>query len=150
MIIGQYEGKVGEKYQIAIPKKFREVLGDKLIVTKGFEGCLIVVSEENWKTLLEDIQGRPFADKVSREKQRFILGNASLVELDAKGRFVLPEYLRKYANITNDIIYAGIERFFEIWSKDKWEEQQKDLAENIAMIAEKFSQQEPETRDKDE
>jgi len=139
-VIGQYTGTIGEKYQIAIPKKFREELGDKLIITKGFEGCLIAVSEENWKTLLEDIQGRPFADKASREKQRFILGNASSVELDIKGRFVLPEYLRKYAAITNDVIYAGIERFFEIWDKNKWEEQQKDLAENIAMITEKLGE----------
>jgi len=140
MVIGQYDGRIGEKYQIAIPKKFREVLGDKLIVTKGFEGCLIAVSEKNWKTLLEDIEGRPFTDKVSREKQRFILGNASLVELDAKGRFVLPEYLRKYAGITDDIIYAGIERFFEIWDKDTWEKQQETLGKNIESIAEKLSE----------
>ena len=142
MVIGQYEGKLGEKYQVAIPKKFREILGEKLIITKGFEGCLIAVAEANWKTLLEDIHGRPFADKASREKQRFILGNASLVELDAKGRFVLPEYLRKYAGITNDIIYAGIERFFEIWDKAKWDDQQKELAENIAKITEKLSEKE--------
>ena len=138
MIIGQYESRIGEKYQIAIPKKFREVLGDKLIITKGFEGCLIAVSENNWKTLLEDIEGRPFADKISREKQRFILGNASSVELDAKGRFVLPEYLRKYASITNDIVYVGIERFFEIWDKDKWEEQEKKSVDTMTSIAEKL------------
>lgn len=140
MLIGQYDGKLGEKYQIAIPKKFREILGDKLIITKGFEGCLVAVSEANWKTLHEDIDGRPFTDKANREKQRFILGNASLVELDAKGRFVLPEYLRKYAGITSELIYVGIERFFEIWDKDKWEEQQKDLAKNIESIAERLSQ----------
>ncbi len=139
MVIGQYEGKIGEKYQIAIPKKFREVLGEKLIITKGFEGCLVVVAEGNWKELLEDIQGRPFADKASREKQRFILGNASLVELDSKGRFVLPEYLRNYASITNDLIYVGIERFFEIWDKTKWDDQQTELSENIESIAEKLT-----------
>ncbi len=140
MVIGQYTGTIGEKYQVAIPKKFREVLGDKLIITKGFEGCLIAVAENNWKPMLEDIEGRPFTDKVSREKQRFILGNASLVELDTKGRFVLPEYLRKYAEITNDIIYVGIERFFEIWDKDKWDKQQTSLAENIEMITEKLNE----------
>lgn len=140
MVIGQYEGKIGEKYQVAIPKKFREVLGDKLIITKGFEGCLIAVAENNWKSMLEDIEGRPFTDKISREKQRFILGNASLVELDTKGRFVLPEYLRKYAQITNDLIYVGIERFFEIWDKDKWEEQQKALTQNIETITEKLNE----------
>ena len=140
MVIGQYDGKIGEKYQIAIPKKFREVLGDKLIITKGFEGCLIAVAESNWKSMLEDVEGRPFTDRASREKQRFILGNASLVELDAKGRFVLPEYLRNYAQIANDLIYVGIERFFEIWDKTKWEEQQKTLAENIESITEKLSE----------
>lgn len=140
MVIGQYEGKIGEKYQIAIPKKFREELGDKLIITKGFEGCLVVVSEGNWKNLLEDIEGRPFTDRANREKQRFILGNASMVELDSKGRFVLPEYLRKYAEITTDLVYVGIERFFEIWDKTKWENQQEDLANNIESIAEKLTE----------
>ena len=50
MLIGQYLNSVGEKHQVSLPKKFREKLGDKLIITKGFENCLIVVSVENWKT----------------------------------------------------------------------------------------------------
>ena len=79
MLIGQYDGKIGEKHQVALPKKFREELGDKLIITKGFENCLIVVSEENWKTLLEGTEGRPFIDKDARELQRFLLGNATYV-----------------------------------------------------------------------
>ncbi len=140
MIIGQYDGKLGEKYQLAIPKKFREVLGDKIIITKGFEGCLVAVSEENWKTLIEDTDGRPFTTKNAREKQRFILGNASLVDLDNKGRFVMPEYLRKYAGIKSEVVYAGIEKFFEIWDKVRWEEQQKILSENIESIVEKLSE----------
>src|SRR5713226_7318873 len=124
MLIGQFEGKIGEKHQIAFPKKFREVLGDKLIITKGFENCLIVVSEDRWKTLLEGTEGKPFTLKGTRELQRFLLGNATFVELDNKGRFVIPDYLLKYANIEVEIIYAGIERFVEIWEKTKWEEHQ--------------------------
>src|SRR5438045_1894542 len=125
MLIGQYEGKIGEKHQAALPKKFREVLGDKLVVTKGFENCLIVVSEENWKTLLEGTEGKPFTSKATRELQRFLLGNATYVELDAKSRFVLPEYLREFANIQTDVIFAGIQRFVEIWAKESWEKHQE-------------------------
>src|SRR5664279_4974049 len=113
MLIGQYEGKIGEKHQAALPKKFREELGDKLIITKGFENCLIIVSEENWKTLLEGTEGKPFTSKSTREMQRFLLGNASDVDLDTKGRFVIPEYLRNFANITEDIVFVGISRFVE-------------------------------------
>src|SRR5579872_6545394 len=102
MLIGQYESRIGEKHQIGLPKKFREVLGEKLIITKGFENCLIIVSEENWKTLLEGTEGRPFTNKSTRELQRFFLGNSAYVELDAKGRFVLPEYLRSFAGMEED------------------------------------------------
>lgn len=139
MLIGQYEGKISEKHQAALPKKFRDELGDTLIITKGFENCLIVVSEENWKTLLEGTEGKPFTSKNTRELQRFLLGNATYVELDAKGRFVIPEFLRNFAGIKNDVIFAGIQRFVEIWDKTKWEENQKELSENITSIAERLS-----------
>lgn len=138
MLIGRYEGKVGAKYQIAFPKKFRDVLGDRLIVTKGLENCLIVVSETNWKTLLEGTEKSPFTNKNAREMQRFLLGNAQYIELDGKGRFVLPEYLRIHAHIQEDIVYAGIQRFVEIWDKAVWDEQQNHLAQSIESIAERL------------
>jgi MraZ protein len=139
MLLGQFEGKIGEKHQAALPKKFREVLGDKIIITKGFENCLIVVSEKNWQTLLEGTEGRPFTSKDARELQRFLLGNATDVELDSKGRFVVPEYLREFAGLDSDIIFAGLQRFVEIWGKEKWEEQQKELAKNASYIADRLT-----------
>jgi MraZ protein len=135
MLIGQYDGKIGEKHQVALPKKFREKLGDKLIITKGFENCLIIVSEENWKTLLEGTEGKPFIDKDARELQRFLLGNATYVELDTKGRFILPEFLREFAYIKEEIIFAGIGRFVEIWDKASFQKHQEDLSKNITGIA---------------
>lgn len=138
MLIGQYESKIGEKHQAALPKKFRDVLGEKLIITKGFENCLIIVSVENWKTLLEGTEGRPFTNKSTRELQRFLLGNATDVELDSKGRFVVPEYLRKFASIDSEVVFAGIQRFVEVWDKEMWEKHQSELTINIGDIAEKL------------
>ena len=140
MLIGQYEGKIGEKHQAGLPKKFREILGDTVIVTKGFESCLIIVSEENWKTLLEGTEGKPFTDKSAREMQRFLLGNASSVELDTKGRFVIPEYLRQFAQLESDIIFVGIQRFVEVWGKKQWDEHQKELGKNIESIAQQLQE----------
>jgi len=142
MLIGQYESKIGEKHQAGLPKKFREVLGEKLIVTKGFENCLLIVSEENWKTLLEGTEGKPFTSKATREMQRFLLGNASYVELDQKGRFVIPEYLRAFAHLDSEVVFVGIQRFVEIWDKKSWEEHQIDLSKNIESIAERLTNEE--------
>lgn len=140
MLIGQFEGKVTEKHQTVLPKEFRKLLGNKVIITKGLEECLLVVSESNWKTLLEGTEGRPFTKKDVRQLQRYLLGNATIIETDSFGRFVLPEYLRQYAFITTNIVYAGISRFVEIWDKTKWEEQQKVLAENAPSIAERLDE----------
>ncbi len=144
MLLGQYEGKVGEKSRIAFPKRFREVLGDKLIITQGFESSLIVVSEAGWKALLEGTEGKPFTTRATREMQRFLLGNATFVELDDKGRFILPEYLKRFASITDDVLFIGLSRYVEVWSRVQWEEYQKSLTKNITSIAEKLSAQKDE------
>ena len=143
MIIGQYEGKVGEKARIAFPSKFREELGDNLILTKGLENNLLVLSEKNWNTLLEGTEGKPFTDKNTRDMQRFLLGNASEVTLDGKGRFVIPEYLRVHAGLQEEeeVVFAGISRFVELWSKKNWEDQQLRLENNIESIAEKLTKE---------
>lgn len=138
MLIGQYDGKIDQKGRSAFPKKFRQILGDKLIVTLGYENSLIVVSEENWKALLEGTQGRPFIQSETRETQRFLLGNASNVELDNKGRFILPDYLRDYAKIENEVVFIGLSRYVEIWDKKRWDEYRKHLEKNIDTISQRL------------
>ncbi|MFH1186685.1 MAG: division/cell wall cluster transcriptional repressor MraZ [Candidatus Levyibacteriota bacterium] len=141
MLIGQFEGTIGEKARVAFPKKFREELGDKLIITLGYENSLIVVSEENWKALLEGTEGKPFIQSETRETQRFLLGSASNVELDNKGRFILPSYLREFAEIKNEIVFLGLSRYIEIWDKKRWEEYRKNLEKNIDAISKRLVDQ---------
>lgn len=140
MLLGQFDAKLSAKNQIAFPKSFRAVLGSRLIVTKGLEGYLIAVSEKNWKTLLEGTQNKPFTNRDARETQRYLLGNASFVQIDSRGRFVIAEHLKKHAGIKSDIIFAGIERFVEIWDKDTWEKHQTDLSTRVATIADKLTE----------
>jgi transcriptional regulator MraZ len=142
MLLGQYESKIGIKHQAGLPKKFKDVLGEKLIVTKGFENCLIIVTDTNWKTLLEGTEGKPFTNKSTRELQRFLLGNATYVNLDQKGRFVVPEYLRQFAKLETDIVFIGVHRFVELWNKESWDRHQEELSSKIESIAEKLSGEE--------
>lgn len=142
MLLGQHVGKVGVKGRIAFPKKFRAILGDNLIITFGYENSLIVVSEDGWKSLLEGTEGKPFTVGPARETQRFILGGASTITLDSKGRFILPLYLRDYAKITSEVIFVGLSRYVEIWEKNRWEEYRGNLEKNIGTIAERLNEKE--------
>ncbi len=142
MLIGQYEGKIDSKGRTALPKKFREILGDKLIITLGYENALTVVSEENWKALLEGTEGRPFIESETRETQRFLLGGASNVSLDGKGRFILPGYLREFGRIRENVVFIGLSRYVEIWDKKRWEEYRKGLEKNIDAISKRLTKKE--------
>jgi len=135
MLIGQYEAKIDKKGRTAIPKKFREILGNNIIVTLGYESSLIVVSQSQWQALLEGTAGRPFIEYETRETQRFLLGGASSLELDNKGRLILPSYLREFAKIEEEIIFLGLSRYIEIWDKKRWEEYQVHLEKNIERIS---------------
>ena len=136
MVIGQYDGIVSEKRQIAFPKKFRLALGDRLIITKGLDANLLIVPEERWQTLLEGTEDKPFIDQNSRQIQRYLLGNAMELELDTKGRFILPEYLKDWAKIETEVLFVGVDRYVEVWSKQLWKTQEQTLA-TIQEIAQK-------------
>ncbi|MEK7186659.1 MAG: division/cell wall cluster transcriptional repressor MraZ [Patescibacteria group bacterium] len=138
MLIGQFEGKVDNKGRSAFPKKFREILGEKIIITLGYENSLITVSEENWKSLLEGTEGRPFIQSETRETQRFLLGGASFVELDSKGRFIIPAYLREFAKVEDEIVFLGLSRYVEIWDKKHWIGYRANLEKNIDRISQRL------------
>src|SRR3990167_4365229 len=138
MLLGQYEGKVGEKSRTALPKKLREIIGEKLIITLGYENSLIIVPEAGWKALLEGTEGRPFIEKPARETQRYLLGGATFIELDSKGRFIIPDYLRRFAKIKTEVVFLGLSRYVELWDKGNWETYRQNLEKNIDKISEKL------------
>jgi MraZ protein len=147
MLLGQFEAKIGEKGRVSLPSKFRHVLGEKLILTYGYENSLIMVSEEGWKALLEGTEGKPLVYNEARQTQRYLLGGASFVELDSKGRLIIPTYLRTFGRIQNEIVFVGLSRYAEIWDKKRWYEYQTDLAKNIDNISQKLIESLPGKKD---
>jgi len=137
-MLGQYEGRIDEKGRTAFPKKLRDSLGDRIIVTFGYENSLIVVSQDWWEALLEGTEGKPFIQAEARETQRFLLGGASFVELDNKGRFILPSYLRTFGEITGEIVFVGLSRYVEIWDRKRWTAYTENLKKNIDNIAKRL------------
>ena len=140
MLIGEYKNNLGDKNRVAMPKKFRDELGNSLIVTQGYEGCLIVVSPKQWEDLTKETATGPFVSGSVRDTTRFLLGGAAEVQLDKQGRFVLPKNLVDYSEIKDQVTFLGLGRWIEIWDTEKWNERKNYLAKNSSDIAEKLSQ----------
>lgn len=138
MLIGEYLNKVGEKNRIALPKKFREFLGKKVIVTRGYEDCLIVVNEEQWGKLLSVFDDKPFTTSPVRDTRRFLIGGASEVTCDKQGRFVLPVNLKDFSGIKKEVVFIGLVDWVEIWDKERWEKRMEVIKPQASKIAEEL------------
>jgi MraZ protein len=138
MLIGEYLNKVGEKNRLALPKKFRQILGEKIIVTRGYEDCVIVVNEKQWGRLLSVFDDKPFTTSPVRDTRRFLIGGANEVTLDKQGRFVLPLNLKEFARIENDVVFVGLVDWVEIWARDAWEKRMEKIKPSAATIAEEL------------
>jgi MraZ protein len=142
MLLGQVNNKLDDKNRLSFPYRFRKELGDKLIITQNMEGSLLVVSQDRWKTLLEGTEDKPFIIKEAREVQRFLFGAAQEIELDEKGRFILPEHLKTYSGIETEAVFVGVYNRVEIWDKKRWEEYNKThLVKNISEISQRLTEE---------
>lgn len=135
-LIGQYEISVGEKGRVAFPKKIRKEIGDKIIITYGFEHSLIIVSENNWTKLVGELKDSSLFANNARDTKRFLFGGAVSVSLDKQGRFLIPEYLKKFAEINEEVVFLGLLSHVELWDKKRWEKHTKSLEGEIEKIAE--------------
>lgn len=140
MLIGEFESRIGDKNRIAIPKRFRDELEGKLIITRGYENTLILVDEKRWKDLIKTIEIRPLLNMNVRDVKRFLVGGAFEIEIDTQGRFVLNVLLKNFAEIKNDVVFVGIDNWIEIWSKERWIQKMDQLSKSVSDIAERLSE----------
>lgn len=58
------------------------------------------------------------------------------VKLDKQGRIILPEYLKKYAELKKKVVIAGLYDRLEIWDAEVWEQYKKNAEKESKDIAE--------------
>lgn len=137
MFMGEYNHIIDPKGRLIIPSKFREVLGDNFVVTKGLDGCLFVYDEKEWSLFEQKLKSLPITNKEARQFVRFFLAGAALVEVDKQGRILVPSILREFAEMTKDVVLVGVASRIEIWSKERWDgcanyDNMDEIAEHMA------------------
>ena len=139
MFMGEYSHTIDTKGRLIIPSKFREELGETFVVTKGLDGCLFVFSDEEWKAFEIKLKSLPLTNKTARQFARFFVAGATPCELDKQGRILLPATLREFAGLEKDVVLTGMLNRIEIWSKEKWNE--NNSLDDVAMdeIAEQMT-----------
>ncbi len=140
MLIGQYHTKISGKGRTAVPARFREELGEAIVVSRWYEGSLAVFAQKAWERMLEMAVGGSLLTRPTRETERFLLGGAYEIMLDAQGRFVVPPPLREYAHLVNEVVFVGLKDRAEVWNKEDWTAKEADITKRAEKLIEEVQQ----------
>ncbi|MGI6643634.1 MAG: division/cell wall cluster transcriptional repressor MraZ [Bacillota bacterium] len=134
--VGEYLHTIDSKGRLALPAKFRDLLGPRFFIVRGLDTCLFVYPSEEWAKVVQNIKEMPLNQRDSRAYARYFLSGATEVEPDKQGRIVLPGHLREYAGLTKDVYILGVGSRAEIWNKSEWDELKAEIGQSFSKIAE--------------
>ena len=132
--LGEYEATIDAKGRFLLPGGLKKQMPDgttTIVISRGFEKCLLLYPLKTWETIEEKIKNlNDFNPKVNQFRTLFI-GGASYVDLDTAGRILLPPSLKEYAGLGKDITLASDIDIIKIWDTGKY----KKLFEEISSDA---------------
>ncbi len=135
LLTGEFNHSIDTKGRLIIPSKFRDILGEDFVITKGLDGCLFLYPNNEWKVFEDKLRTLPLTNKNARTFTRFFLGSAVDGGLDKQGRVLISSALREFAGLEKEVVLVGVLDRVEIWDKAKWDDSNTVVEENMDDIA---------------
>ncbi len=117
---GEHLVNLDGKGRVVIPVSFRDYLKKGLVLTRGFEGGIDVITPADWQKLEERLEGLPLTDPDTRNFVRFYYAPAQKTKLDGQGRVLIPPSLRRFAGLTARAVITGVMDRIEIWDEQRF------------------------------
>ncbi len=136
MLMGEYHHSIDDKGRLIIPSKFRNELGEEIVITRGLDKCLFVYSKEEWNKVTAKLKTLPFTKKDARDFNRFFLSGATTSEFDRTGRINITSPLAIYAGLSKDCVIIGVNERLEIWDEAIFNSFIESNIDNFSTIAE--------------
>ncbi len=130
---------VDEKGRVNLPAKLRKYVSpecnDTFVLTRGFEKCLYVYPVDEWNRLEQNLRNLSSYDAEHRRFMRTLLELASECQLDGQARLSIPQELREYAHITDEVRILGTLDKIELWDPGVYNEYKSSQTETYEEIA---------------
>lgn len=110
LLLGTFTPKIDAKGRMALPAKFRSMLGRGVVLARGQERCVYLLPISQFRHMAMQIQRASVGDKDTRDYLRVFLSGASDQVPDKQGRVLVPQILRDYADLGEDIVVIGVAR----------------------------------------
>lgn len=149
--MGTFQLKLDDKGRLSIPVRYREIIHSKYhpeleptapeFVLSSIGSRISVYPRAEWDILadaLTEACSLPSLHQDARDLYHVLFGNAAESGIDSQGRILIPPHLRTKASLNGDLTIVGLNRYFDIWGRDAWEEYQSSLRGREEEIAQKI------------
>ncbi len=133
MFSGAYEHTIEDKGRTVIPARFRAMLGENLVITRGLHGCLWVFPAEDWLSIRQKRPPKSLLDEGGLKLERYFIGAASECTPDRQGRIALPQMLLDHAGLKcgDAVVSIGLNDKIEMWGKFRWNQFNAGLTDSV-------------------
>ncbi len=142
LLTGEYQHVLDSKSRVLISNKLRSQIdaeehGNNFYVVLGANGILCLYPEKYFERIALAVAPQTTAPDEAVAFERLSFALASRVELDAQGRLLLNERLRKRAGLKDHVTLVGVRDHIELWNSRDWEQY---LADHMAQYQNQMSQ----------
>jgi len=132
---GRYEHSLDVKGRVILPAKLRVHFTRPGYLTPHLEGCLALWTEEEFEKEIEIRLAQADDDPVARNVVREWSAAVFEVEVDRQGRMAIPQNLRRYAGLEQEVLVIGMINRVELWSPTRWQERDLGTDAGVAVPA---------------
>ena len=136
MLLGEFRHSLDAKGRVFLPARWREELGDVVVITQGLDRCLFLMSRPRFEEFAQRFDELPVERKDARAYSRIFFSKASEEQVDTQGRITIPANLRELATLGKELVLSGVSRRAEIWDRTIYESYQGNVVERYEEIAE--------------
>jgi MraZ protein len=116
VFIGKHDRSLDDKGRLVLPAGYRRSFEDAGGgVLAPWDRCLGLWTTDMFGEVMDKLLTKVSDGEADDDVARLFQGAAWDVQLDAQGRFVLPEEHRRHAGITREVKVLGQTRRVEIW-----------------------------------
>ena len=140
LFLGTYDFVIDERNRLTLPTKLVNFFSNRLaIISKGFDSCLEIWTQEEFKKRSNEILSFSSNKIATRILSRQIFANCYILQIDKVNRILIPTNLKNQAQLTKEVVIIGVGNKLEIWDKKTYLAFLKKTDPEIEKIAEEIN-----------
>ena len=136
LFVSQFVNRIDKKGRVTFPSQFRKILPKnskneiilfKSLKFRSIEGC----SSQRINKIANKIEELDIFSDDQDDFATSIFSEIIPTNIDKEGRFLIPENLKLYSNISSKVTFIGQGYYFQIWEPQAASERQKKSRERL-------------------